>query len=75
VPQLEVGFAAVSDDWRGEMRRIYRFLELDLTPAVERRMAAYLRRAEASGYRGHRYRAGDFGLDSQAVGAALAPAR
>ena len=72
VPQLEVGFAAVSDDWRGEMRRIYRFLELDLTPAVERRMADYLCRAEASGYRGHRYRAGDFGLDPQAIGAALA---
>ena len=72
VPQLEVDFVAVGDDWRGQMRRIYRFLEIELTPAVERRMADYLRRAEASGYRGHRYRAGDFGLDPQAIGAALA---
>lgn len=72
VPQFEVDFAAVGDDWRGQMRRIYGFLELELTPAVERRMADYLRRAEASGYRGHRYRAGDFGLDPQAIGAALA---
>ena len=72
VARLDVDFAAVSDDWRGETRRIYRFLELELTPAVERRMAGYLRRAEASGFRGHRYRASDFGLDPRMIGSALA---
>ena len=72
VPQIDVEFVAVNADWRGEMRRIYRFLGLELTPAVEARMAHYLRKAEASGFRGHRYRAGDFGLDPCAVREALA---
>lgn len=71
VPQIDVTFAAMNGDWRAEMRRIYDFLDIDLTSEVERRMASYLRRAEASGFRGHRYRAGDFGLDQRAIGAAL----
>lgn len=74
VPQLEVEFAAMNGDWRAQMHRIYRFLDLELTPAVEARMAAYLRQAEASGFRGHRYHAGDFGLSPQSIDAALAAA-
>lgn len=72
VPQLDVDFAAMNADWRGEMRRIYRFLGRELTAQVEQRMARYLSEAEASGFRGHSYRADDFGLDSRAIGAALA---
>lgn len=73
VPQLDTGFADVNDDWRGEMRRIYAFLDLPLTPEVESRMARYLRRAEASGFRSHTYNPNDFGLDRQSVRQAIAP--
>ena len=73
VPQIDVDFAAVTADWRSEMRRIYRFIDMELTPEVEKRMARYLHDAEASGFRGHRYQARHFGLDSRAIGAALAP--
>ena len=54
-------------DWRGEMRRIYAFLELELTSAVERRMEQYLATAEKSGFRRHSYRAEDFGLSEPIV--------
>lgn len=62
VPQIDTTFAAMNADWRSEMRKVYAFLELDLTDRVEERMAQYLRAAESSGFRGHRYRAADFGL-------------
>lgn len=72
VSQIEVDFAGVNEDWRAEMHRIYGFVGMEFTPEVEHRIAAYLHEAEASGFRGHRYEASDFGLDRQAIGAALA---
>lgn len=60
VPQLDLDYSAMDRDWRGEIRRVYDFLGLALTPEVERRMAAYLDRARA--HRGHRYSLGQFGL-------------
>lgn len=73
VPQMDTEFAAMNRDWRGEMRRIYAFLELELTRDVERRMERYLAAAEKSGFRRHSYRAEDFGLTPEimrnAVGA------
>lgn len=75
VPQLDVAFAAMNRDWRAEMRGIYGFLGLELPAAVERRMDRYLRDAEKSGFRGHRYRARDFGLEAEALRGALAAAR
>lgn len=74
VPQLDVDFAAVGDDWRGEMRRVYDFLGMAFTPAVEQRMARYLHEAEDSGFRRHRYRSADFGLEREEVRRALAAA-
>lgn len=65
--QIEVEYEAVNRDWRGEMGRIYNFLGMALTPAVEARMAAYLARAERSGFRGHLYDIADFGLDADEV--------
>lgn len=62
VPQIDTDFDAMNRDWRGEMRRMYSFLELELTAEVERRMEAYLNAAEKSGFRRHSYRAEDFGL-------------
>ena len=57
---LDLGYEAMNRDWRGEVRRLYDFLGLDLTPAVERRMEAYLARAKS--HRGHLYSLEEFGL-------------
>lgn len=72
VPQLEVDFAAVNADWRGQMRRIYAFLGMELPAPIEKRMARYLQEAEVSGFRSHRYRPADFGLKPDAIRAAHA---
>jgi hypothetical protein len=71
VPAIAIDFPAMNHDWRGEMRRLYPFLGLELSAPVERAMAAYLQRAERSGFRGHRYRLEDFGLTAGQVRAAL----
>jgi hypothetical protein len=69
---LRVGYEAMNRDWLGEMRRVYAHLRLELTPAVERRMAAYL--AGARGHFGHSYSLEEFGLDPAEVDGALATA-
>lgn len=60
VPQIDVDYDAVSRDWRGEVRRIYAFLGLDLPQPVERRMERYL--AGARAHRHHAYAPEQFGL-------------
>lgn len=65
---IEVGYEAMNDDWRSEMRRIYDFLDLELAAALERRMAAYL--ASAQSHVGHRYALADFGLTAADVASA-----
>jgi hypothetical protein len=67
VPQLDLDFAAMDRDWRGEMRRIYDFLGLAFTPELERSMATYLDRARA--HRGHRYSLDQFGLTRERLAA------
>ncbi len=61
--QLDVGFAEMNTDWCAVMRRVYAFLDLELTPAALAAMEAYLRRAEREHpFRAHRYSLADFGL-------------
>lgn len=72
VPVATVAFEAMNRDWRGEMRRVYAMLRLELDGATEARMAAYLDRAARSGLDRHRYRPEEFGLTAAGVRAALA---
>jgi hypothetical protein len=60
LPQLDVSFAAVNEDWRAEIRRIYAFLDMALPGDIERRMAAYVEKERE--HLAHRYAAQDFGL-------------
>lgn len=60
VPQIDVACEAMDGDWQAEMMRIYAFLDMELTPAVRRRMAAYV--AGARAHHGHRYGLEQFGL-------------
>jgi hypothetical protein len=60
VPRVELDYAQVSRDWQGSMAKVYEMLDRSLEPKVERKMAEFIKRSVA--HRGHRYRAGDFGL-------------
>jgi hypothetical protein len=67
VPQLDLAYDAVGADWLGEMRRVYRMLDLPLTCEVVAAMRTYIA-ASAPGRRAaHRY-------DPLAYGLARAPA-
>jgi hypothetical protein len=63
VPAVHVDYEAMSNDWRGEMERIYAFLGIVLEPRVVRRMEAYLKSARS--HLGHLYGLADFGLSER----------
>jgi hypothetical protein len=67
-PQLDLSYEAMNRDWRGEMARIYRFLNLPLDLATEQRMASYLCRSRAARLARHRYSLADFGLTTNSSG-------
>lgn len=72
-PRLDIDFAAMNANWRGEMARIWRFLGLAPCPAATARMAAYIAAAHGHDRRRPRYSLADFGLTRGDVRAALAP--
>jgi hypothetical protein len=59
--QIDVHYEDMDRDWQGTMARIYRFLGLDMTPALSA-MAAYQRRTAPPRRRPHRYSLEEFGL-------------
>ena len=61
--QIDVLYEDMERDWRGELRRIYGFLNLDLEPALPA-MEAYQRRARPTGLRPHHYALEQFGLSA-----------
>ncbi len=63
-PVLPIDYAAMNADWRGQVRRIYGVLGMELTDSVEARMA---RIASSSDHFGHRYSAQRFGLSSSDI--------
>ncbi len=69
VAQLDIDFAEVDRDWRGQVARVYDFLDLALTPMVEARMEAYL--GQSTAHHGHRYTLAEFGLSAAEVHRAL----
>jgi hypothetical protein len=72
VPQVDVGFHAMNDDWESEMRRVYAMLDLPLTEQVRGRMARYLAQPRHKRLAGHRYTLADFGLSEGQVARAMA---
>lgn len=67
VPIACVGYRAIQEDWRREMRRVYALLGLTRSPAVEQRMRHFLASTDHDALRGHRYDLADFGLTEDAV--------
>lgn len=63
---IDVQYEEVERDWRGTMRRIYRFLALDPEPAMPA-MKRYMDRAAALKRTPHEYSLAAFGLDRHEV--------
>lgn len=59
--QIDIHYEEMDRDWQGTMARLYRFLGLDLAPALPA-MAAYQRRAAGLKRRPHQYSLEQFGL-------------
>jgi len=65
--RIDVSYDEMDRDWRATMRRIYDFLDLDISPAAPA-MAAYMERSgRHAAFRSHRYRLRSFGLDLEEV--------
>jgi hypothetical protein len=61
--RIDVSFDDMERDWQGVMRRIYRFLDMDIQPALAA-MAGYLASSDRALRRNtHRYSLDMFGLD------------
>ena len=67
---IDVQYEEMERDWRGTMARLYRFLKLDITPALPA-MEAYMARSARSKRQPHVYSLDQFGLDSAQVMDAL----
>jgi hypothetical protein len=64
--QIDVHYEDMERDWQGTMARVYRFLGLELAPALPA-MAAYQRRTAAPRRRPHHYSLEEFGLTPRRV--------
>jgi hypothetical protein len=60
---LDVAYRDLTADPIAEVRRIYRWLERPLTPAIEELMRAWIESNPQHKHGRHRYRLEDFGLD------------
>ncbi len=69
---IDVQYEDMERDWRGTMERIYRFLDLDMEPAVPG-MQTYLDRARALKRKPHSYSLEMFGLDQGEVRERMRP--
>lgn len=71
--RIDVRYGDMESDWEGAMKRIYRFLDMDIAPALPA-MARYLADAERKRHRHpHRYSLSAFGLDADAVAEQFRP--
>ncbi|MEG9269019.1 sulfotransferase family protein [Qipengyuania sp. Mu-71] len=68
---IDVQYEDMETDWRGTMERLYRFLDLEMEPAVAG-MEDYLDRSARLKRHPHRYSLGEFGLGESEVDALFA---
>ena len=64
--KIDIRYDDMDRDWRGTMARVYRFLDLDMEPAVAG-MEAFLDRSRKLKRRPHRYSLAQFGLTAGQV--------
>ena len=63
---IDVQYDDMDRDWRGTMARVYRFLGLEMEPAVPG-MERYIERSRALKRTPHRYSLDEFGLAEEQV--------
>ena len=68
--KIDVHYEEMESDWEGTMARIYRFLGMDIAPALPA-MHAYVERAAMHKRRPHKYSLSEFGLTEDDVMAEL----
>lgn len=66
-PGVEVSFAGMQRDWKGEMARVYRTLGLQLDERVSAAMRSYLRGSNRRRAAPHRYDIAEFGLGEATI--------
>lgn len=71
-PSVDVAFGAMREDWRGQMRRVYRTLDLSFDAHTERAMARFMDKRSHRKLGRHRYDIADFGLTEARITAAMA---
>jgi len=64
--KIDIQYEDMEHDWRGAMARVYRFLGMEMEPAVPA-MEAYLARSRKLKRRPHRYSLAQFGLTADQV--------
>lgn len=65
---IDVQYSDMNQNWKKSIRRIYEFLEIDLTPNVERDMESWLHESDVKGTHGrHHYSLEDFGTSEDEV--------
>lgn len=67
---IDVHYEDMDRDWQGTMRRVYRFLGMDMTPALPG-MRDFIGRSRALKIKPHRYSLAEFGLSEGEVGERL----
>lgn len=70
--QIDVLYHNISSDWRGEMKRIYRFIGMPLTDEALASMQAWLDSNKQHKHGAHKYCLSDFGLSDEQVEGRLA---
>lgn len=65
--RIDVNYEDVDADWQSVMRRIYRFLDMDMAPALPAMQAYVQRTHHSSRLKRHRYSLDAFGLDAGVV--------
>lgn len=71
-PSADVDFAAMQSDWCGEIRNVYKQLDLPLDPEAQARMARYMGRRDHRKLQRHAYDIADYALTEDRIRAALA---
>jgi hypothetical protein len=72
VPAIDIAFNDMQADWRGEMAKVYRLLDMPLTPEAERGMARFMDKRGHRKLQQHRYDIADYALCEDQIRRSLA---
>ena len=71
VPAVDIAFSDMQADWRDEMARVYRRLDMPLTAEAKRAMAGFMRQRSHRKLRRHHYDIADYALTEDQIRRAM----